>query len=731
MLVHRKFLTFSLGAILFASGAWVPAANAATEAEKVSAIQKGLAYLYKAQQPNGSWNAAGYEHAATGAAALAFLSQQDKWGSNAVPYQGAVNKAVAYLLNTATTHNLNTRNDGVSICPGNNASCTGVSWYDLGGLAETTGFVAPIIAGYGLKAGSRVVATTEGPLTGMTWSEIAQAITNGLAATQSTGANGNRDGGWRGLPANAESDSTATEWAVLSLIYDEALGAATPPSLKDELRIWTGNIQSASGAACAQPGVEPCGYAETGSWLLAARFIGYDVTYPPIGAALGFLNTYWKTAATNPKYEHFGHPAAMWAVFAGLETTIGLNDAAHITNLLNDCGARACAWSDDYNDWLVKQQRTDGSWSDSPDWPDPVATAFSVAMLSGTQIPLLPQNPTIQSKLTIAPPQNLTTSVSSAVTSVITPLANEPARPGNVRPFSRKGVSALAVSPDGNVLASASSSDNEVRLWSADTGQQRVALAGSLGLPTGLVFSPNGGVLGSVARDSVLRLWDAASGRPLAQLFGHEAAIRAVAASPDGRFIATAGEETRIMLWDLTNRSLNKILWGATDFVNAIAFSPDSRFLAAAGEDARVLIFDVTSGKPVFTLLGHSGPINTVAYNPDGTLLASGGQDTVIHLWDPAKGVQVRVLTGHSAPIRSIDFSPDGKLLASGGEDPRIIIWDTASGTINKSLLGTTGFINVVAFAARGVFLATASEAGDVTLWNIVSGVKIRPISVP
>lgn len=710
-------------------------ARAATEAEKAPAVQKGLAYLYNAQQANGSWMAAGYEQAATGAAALAFLTEQDKWGTSAVQYQRTVDNAVAFLLSAATTATVNTRNDGLSVCPGSSPSCSGVRWYDLSGAVETTGFIAPAIAAYALKSGPQAVATTQGPLAGLTWAQIAQLITNGLAAAQSTGANGNHDGGWRGLPSVGERDSTATEWAVISLLYNEALGSATPPAVKDELKVWIGNAQNPSGAGCAQPGTELCGYAETGSWLLATRFAGYDLTYPPIQAALQFLNSSWNSTNNDPKYVHFGHPAAMWAVFAGLEITIGLNDASHITNLRTRCDAGSCAWSQDYVDWILQNQKPDGSWAGAPDWPDPIATGFYIAMLDGIQIPSANQARTVPNTQSPAPPQNFTASSSRAAANagppLVAPQTTAASPNANVRKFNRKGVTAMAVTPDGGELASGSSSDNRIRIWDALTGRQLFVLEGSLGLPTGLAFGPSGGVLGSVARDSALRLWDVGTGSQLAQIFGHEAAIRAIAASPDGRFLATAGEETRIMLWDLANRSLSKILWGSTDFINAISFSPDNRFLAAAGEDARVLIFDITSGKIVFTLLGHSGPINAVAYSPDGAVLASGGQDTVIRFWDPAKGVQVRALTGHSAPIRSIAFNADGTLMASGGEDPRIILWDTATGAINKSLLVTSGFINVLAFPPRGVFLAVADEAGNMTLWNVVTGVQIRRLPVP
>src|SRR6266849_10603732 len=107
----KRSVKVSLGAMLLAWFAWIPMARAATEAEKVAGIQKSLAYLYNSQHSGGYWRFSGDEQAATGAAAFAFLSQQDKWGNNAAEYQAAVDKAIAYLVSTANTMNVSTRKD--------------------------------------------------------------------------------------------------------------------------------------------------------------------------------------------------------------------------------------------------------------------------------------------------------------------------------------------------------------------------------------------------------------------------------------------------------------------------------------------------------------------------------------------------------------------------------------------------------------------------------------------
>ena len=116
----------ALGVTLACAALGATTAMAATEAEKLAAIDNGLANLYTTQQGGGYWNYGGYEPAATGAAVLAFTSQKDKWGTNTAQYQAAVDRAVSYLLSTAATTTVGVRNDGNNPC--GSGTCLGVYW---------------------------------------------------------------------------------------------------------------------------------------------------------------------------------------------------------------------------------------------------------------------------------------------------------------------------------------------------------------------------------------------------------------------------------------------------------------------------------------------------------------------------------------------------------------------------------------------------------------------------
>ena len=331
---------------------------------------------------------------------------------------------------------------------------------------------------------------------------------------------------------------------------------------------------------------------------------------------------------------------------------------------------------------------------------------------------------------------NTSTSITAAtglVSSNAQTVNNETAVNQNTKKKSNhdwKGVTALAVSPDG-MLYGGATKDGKVRLWTSSNGKELFAVSEHHGAAvTGVVFSADGKRLISAARDTEIQIRNVADGKKIQTLLAHEHPIRAIAASPDGKFLASAGEETRIMLWDAQAGKLLRILFASTDFINAVSFSPDGKRLASAGADGRVLLWDVETGKLIQTLLGHSGEVNAVAFSPDGKFLASGSSDSQVILWDAATGQQIQSFSGHQASVRAVAFSPDGQKLVSSGEDSKILVWDTTTRKLNKQIAGATTAINTLAFNPLGNLIA-GSEDGEVKEWDVNKGQTKQIINVP
>jgi WD40 repeat protein len=130
-------------------------------------------------------------------------------------------------------------------------------------------------------------------------------------------------------------------------------------------------------------------------------------------------------------------------------------------------------------------------------------------------------------------------------------------RLGNPQLDAGRDMTALAVSPDGALLAGADfdhdniGSGADLRLWDLPTEQSRSLRRIHTGVINQLAINPGGTLLASVANVDPVQLWYLPSGDHAATLAGHERSVRSVAFHPDGTVLATGSDDLTIRLWDL------------------------------------------------------------------------------------------------------------------------------------------------------------------------------------
>ena len=264
--------------------------------------------------------------------------------------------------------------------------------------------------------------------------------------------------------------------------------------------------------------------------------------------------------------------------------------------------------------------------------------------------------------------------------------------------------------------------DGKIRLWDVDSGELIATLEGhaggaeeaGAGAISALAFSPDGTRLASASGlfgDYTVRLWDVDSGELIATLEGHTGgpwgAISALAFSPDGTRLASASFDTEsfdgtmLLLWDVESgepiatlvegRRLGG-LWGA---ISTLTFSPDGTRLAA-GSGNTIRLWDVEIREIIASLEGHADAdwVNSVSFSPDGTHLAAGSGNT-IRLWDVETREIIASLKGHADWVNSVSFSPDGATLASGAGDGTILLWDVAEWTNSGTAVAANKLIGL------------------------------------
>ena len=303
-----------------------------------------------------------------------------------------------------------------------------------------------------------------------------------------------------------------------------------------------------------------------------------------------------------------------------------------------------------------------------------------------------------------------------------------------------KETAAIALSPDGKILACGSYGDDSLYLIDVSTGSVAMTLKGHTAPVSSLAFSPAGALLASTGtvnlppkRDGSVRIWDVKTGKELAVF--KTTGTSQLTFSPDSATLAGAGggDPLQVILWDAGSGSEKRIIKGVFSYA---AFSPDGNLLASGSRDDQVHVIKTATGEEAMKLAGHGGWIKAAAFSPKGGLLASGSEDMNIHLWDTANGNKLQSLTGHKSEIGFLAFSADGNVLASlgsgtnvtreggrisisvGPKDKSLRFWDVKTGK-EIALIEVPDGISEVSFNSDWTLMATSSGKDFIQLWSV------------
>ena len=274
------------------------------------------------------------------------------------------------------------------------------------------------------------------------------------------------------------------------------------------------------------------------------------------------------------------------------------------------------------------------------------------------------------------------------------------------------GLWGVAISPDGEIIASASE-DKTVKLWNKN-GEFLRTLTGHNLRVLAVTFSPNGEIIASASADGNILLWHK-SGKLLKTLKAHSGGVLAVTLSSDGALIASASADKTVKLWSIKGKLL-RTLKGHSSTVVDVAISSDGEIIASASDDGTVKLWS-KNGKLLKTLSGHNGGVRAVAISSDGEIIASAGEDRTVRFWSK-NGKLLKTLTGHSGTILGLAWSYDGQMLASASMDATVKIWHR-DGRLQRTLRGHSALVRDIAFSPDGQTIASASEDETVKLWKL------------
>ena len=303
-------------------------------------------------------------------------------------------------------------------------------------------------------------------------------------------------------------------------------------------------------------------------------------------------------------------------------------------------------------------------------------------------------------------------------------------------------IETLAFSPDSKTIASAHIG-NVIKLWSAETNEQRFSLKGHKEAIYTFTFSPDSKILASGSADNNIMLWDVSNGQLITTLIGHKNSIETLAFSPtEANLLASGSTDGTVRLWDTKNgKERSVIATGHTESIEAVAFNTTDTMIISVAANGTVQIWDIQTGKNIRApSVTQYDSIRALALSQDATLLAINGQDTNVRSRVGGTSMSARshkVTRLLSLPIgdelnafphRSeyLTLSPDNNILAAVNLRHQIVqLWDLNTSDTLFSFGIQLSLEEKLIFSPDGQYLALYGYDTQTQLWHVPRQEKI------
>ncbi len=216
----------------------------------------------------------------------------------------------------------------------------------------------------------------------------------------------------------------------------------------------------------------------------------------------------------------------------------------------------------------------------------------------------------------------------------------------------------------GNAAAKIANSNSESNTDESQVGIGKLirSLPGHSSGVSALAISPDGEILASGDYNGMIALWNLATGELLRKFSGHSGTIKPMIVSPDNRLLATGSTDKILKVWNIETGIMIRS-FSLSDPPVAIAISPDGQMIASGSSEGIINIMDLSSGELKHQLTGHAGLVDSLLISADGQTLGSSSTEKTIKLWNLQSGELLNILTGYANPMMALTVKPDGQTL--------------------------------------------------------------------
>ncbi len=303
-----------------------------------------------------------------------------------------------------------------------------------------------------------------------------------------------------------------------------------------------------------------------------------------------------------------------------------------------------------------------------------------------------------------------------------------------------KGEGKAVLSPDGSLLA-CPASDGSIRLVRAADGIETAVLKGHTQPIVNLAISPDGTILASASsQETTVRLWALPGGKPLGVLSGHTNKVYWIAFTPDGKRLLSSGLDYTIRVWDMPGggsaRTITIPASTGVNFYSGFVAAPDGEHLMLLLGGGKRMIWKLSNGMETDRVLPvpkfyadrcrQADRGNEVVFDPAGKMVllyngARAGGEAVIREYPGGGVLAIFSCENKNTDTIRMVFHPDGRYIvtARGGYSGELALWEMLppAGLVSRGDMGrlpklgaVSGYGDNFAVSPDGAFVIAGQD---------------------
>ena len=315
-------------------------------------------------------------------------------------------------------------------------------------------------------------------------------------------------------------------------------------------------------------------------------------------------------------------------------------------------------------------------------------------------------------------------------------------------------------SRDSNSIISASQ-DGFMLLWDCDSGLKQNAIPLDSQWVLSCAISPSGNLVASAGLNNNCAVYrvskDARVQQNVVSIFkGHTCYISDIDFVDDSKVVTASGDMT-CALWDIPKAKRIREYADHLGDVLSLALPPTvsengSNIFGSCGSDGYAYIWDIRSHAPVQSFFVSDSDVNTIKFFKNGNSVITGSDDSVVRMFDiradckiasysltqskgqdnyttyspssmeykskspSASTVSSSYYDNHG--VLSLDFSKSGRLMYTCYTDIGVIVWDVLKAEIVGKLEGHSNRISRIRTSPDGLALCTGSWDSTMKIWS-------------